>query len=188
MDTRQILEMIRKTESPLKRQLLMVALITRLLEEKGKGSPIIIGGCALSYYSREVYFTADIDLAYSDRESLDAILKAIDFERQGRYWINEELKIAIEAPASVLAGEDSPVETVDLGEGLYCRVIGIEDLLIDRLNACRHWKSEIDCEMVELLMKKYLSDLDWSYLEGRAALPENDTLPTLLETKKRIVR
>ncbi len=164
----------------------MVALITRLLEEKGKGPPIIIGGCALSYYSREVYFTADIDLAYSDRESLDAILTAIDFERQGRYWVNEGLKIAIEAPASVLAGEDSPVEIVDLGEGLYSRVIGIEDLLIDRLNACSHWKSESDCEMVELLMKRYLPDLDWPYLEGKAARPENDTLPALLEMKKRI--
>jgi hypothetical protein len=61
MEREQILNIIKSTESPLKRQLLMVALVTRLLEEKGKGSPIIIGGCALSYYSREVYFTADID-------------------------------------------------------------------------------------------------------------------------------
>jgi hypothetical protein len=36
METKQILEIIKNTESPLKRQLLMVALITRLLEEKGK--------------------------------------------------------------------------------------------------------------------------------------------------------
>ena len=186
MDTPQLLEIIRKTASPLKRQLLMVALITRLLEEKGKSPPMIIGGCALSYYSREVYFTADIDLAYADREALDSVLRSINFERQGRYWVNDELKIAIEAPASVLAGEDSPVETVDLGEGLSCRIIGIEDLLIDRLNACKHWKSEIDCEMVALLLKKYLADVDWPYLERKASLPENDTLSELLEIKERV--
>src|SRR4030042_4111817 len=119
MKTDEIIEKIRQTESPLKRQLLMVALITNLLKEKGKEAPVVIGGCALSYYSREVYFTADIDLAYADKEALDAVLKNIGFEKRGRYWVNEELNIAIEAPASVLVGEDSPVEEVDLGEGRH---------------------------------------------------------------------
>jgi hypothetical protein len=82
-------------------------------------------------------------------------------------------------------GEDSPVEIVDLGEGLHCRIIGIEDLLIDRLNACKHWKSETDCEMVELLAKRYVNDLDWPYLERKAAMPENDTLSELLGIKGR---
>jgi hypothetical protein len=185
METEQILDIIKSTESPLKRQLLMVALITRLLEEKGKDPPIIIGDSALSYYSREVYFTADIDLAYADREALDAVLPSIGFAKRGRYWVNEGLKMAIEVPASVLAGESSPVEIVDLGEGLHCRIIGIEDLLIDRLNACKHWKSETDCEMVELLVKRYVNDLDWSYLEKKAAMPENDTLSEILEIKER---
>lgn len=186
MNTQQVLEMIKKTESPLKKQLLMVALITKLLEEVGKSPPLIIGGCALSYYSREVYFTADIDLAYADREALGAVLTNIGFEKRGKYWASEELKMAIEAPASVLIGEDSTVEIVDLGEGLQCRMIGIEDLLIDRLNACKHWKSEIDCEMVELLAKRYLNDLDWSYLEKKAAMPENDTLVDLLAIKGKV--
>jgi hypothetical protein len=179
-----LLETIRNLESPLKRQLLMVALLTGLLEKKGKPPPVIIGGCALSYYSREVYFTADIDLAYSDREALDDVLTHIGFEKRGRYWVSENLQMAIEAPASVLAGEDSPVEIVEVEEGLRCRIIGIEDLIIDRLNACKHWKSEIDCEMVELLLRRYSSDLDWPYLEKKATLLENDTLSELLEFKE----
>jgi hypothetical protein len=185
MEIQEILEIVKNTESPLKRQLLMVALITRLLEEKGKNPPIVIGGCALSYYSREVYFTADIDLAYADREALDNVLRSIGFKKEGRYWVNEELKMAVEAPASALAGEDSPVEVVEVGEGLRCWIIGIEDLIIDRLNAFKHWKSEIDGEMVELIINRYRNDLDWSYLEKRAALPENDTLSEILELKKR---
>ncbi len=82
MDTLKILEMIKNTESPLKRQLLTVGLITRLLEEKGKRAPVIIGGCALSYYSREVYFTTDIDLAYAEREALDSVLKSVGFQKR----------------------------------------------------------------------------------------------------------
>src|SRR4030067_992734 len=140
MNTNEILEKIRQMESPLKRQLLMAALITNLLEQKGKNAPIVIGGCALSYYTREVYFTADIDLAYADREALDDVLRNIHFEKRGRYWVNEELNMAIEAPSSSLVGEDSPVEIVELGGGLQCRILGIEDLAIDRLNACKHWR------------------------------------------------
>jgi len=186
MNTNEVLERIRQTESPLKRQLLMAALITNLLEQKGKDAPIVIGGCALSYYSREVYFTADIDLAYADREALDTVLKNIGFVKQGRYWVNEDLKMAIEVPASILVGEDSPIEIVEFGEGLQCRIIGIEDLIIDRLNACKYWKSEVDCEMVELLIKKYIKELDWAYLEKKAVIPENNVLSELLELKGKV--
>jgi hypothetical protein len=186
METQKILEIIQKTESPLKRQLLMVGLLTRLLKRMNKPAPIIIGGCALSYYSREVYFTSDIDLAYADREALDIVLQSIGFEKEGRYWVHRGLKVAIEAPASSLPGQDSPIEVVELGEDLQCSIIGIEDLVIDRLNAFKHWKSEIDGEMVELLVRRYRNDLDWSYLKKKAVLPENDTLSEVLELKKEV--
>lgn len=186
METQEILKIIQKTESPLKRQLLMVALLTRILKRMNKSAPVIIGGCALSYYSREVYFTSDIDLVYADREALDTALKGIGFEKEGRYWVHEELKMAIEAPASSLPEQDSPLEVVELGEGLECSIIGIEDLVMDRLNAFKHWKSEIDGEMVELLIRRYRNDLDWSYLEKKAIRPENDTLSEILALKKKV--
>lgn len=140
----------------------------------------------MSYYSREVYFTADIDLAYADREALDTVLKGIGFDKRGRYWINEDLKIAIGVPASALVDEEAPIEIVELGEDLQCRIIGIEDLIKDRLNACKHWKLEIDCEMIELLFWRYKKELDWSYLENKATLPENNTLSELLELKRKV--
>jgi len=185
MDALKVLEIIKNTESPLKRQLLMVGLITGLLEERGKKAPVVIGGCALSYYSREVYFTTDIDLAYAEREALDSVLKGVGFQKKGRYWVHEGLKMAIEAPASKLAAEEAPVEVVEVGEGLQCSIIGIEDLIIDRMNACKHWKSEIDCEMAELLVNRYYDDLDWPYLERKATKPENDISPELQEIKRR---
>lgn len=186
MVAKEVIEIIKGTGSPLKRQLLMVALISDMLEQRGKETPVVIGGCALSYYSREVYFTADIDLAYADREALNDVLKELDFKKEGRYWINENLKMAIEVPAAVLTGDDSPVEVVEFAEGLKCKIIGIEDLIIDRLNACKYWKSTIDCEMVELLINRYISELDWQYMEKKASMPQNDTLKELKEIFNRI--
>jgi hypothetical protein len=183
-DIQQQLARIKETEAPLRRQLLLLAVITLLLRRRGKPAPVLVGGCALSYYSREVYFTADIDLAYADREALDEVLRELGFSREGRYWVNRELDLMVEVPASSLAGEEAHRETVELGEGLECTVLGIEDLLIDRMNACRHWKSEADCEMVELLVARYGREIDWDYLLKRAALPENDTVQEFRRLKK----
>lgn len=185
VDIDEILNKIRGMQSPLTRQLYIVGLITRILEERGKPAPVLIGGLALSYYSREVYFTSDIDLAYSDLEALDAALGSLGFIKRGRYWIQKELDVAVEAPVASLAGEEAPVETVELEGGLHCVVLGLEDLVIDRLNACKHWKSEIDCEMTEVLIARYRDELDWTYLERKAALPENDTLMELLSLKNK---
>lgn len=181
----QILERIRKTQSPLRRQLLMLALISRILTEAGLAAPVLVGGAALAYYTREVYFTADIDLAYADRDILDQVLCGIGFVREGRYWIHRPLDLMVEAPAASLPGEDAPRETVELGGGLECTIIGIEDLLIDRMNACRHWNFAPDCEMVELLLARYADDIDWDYLLRRAALPENDTAGDFRSLRKR---
>ncbi len=186
MKTHEIIETIKKTESPLKRQLLLVVLISKLLTDRGKEAPIVIGGCALAYYSREVYFTADIDLAYSDRESLNDVLISIGFIKKGRYWVNEVLNIAVKVPTSSLPDEDAPLEIVEFEEGLQCKIIGIEDMITDRLNSCKYWKYEVDCEMVELLIRKYHRELDWKYLEEKAKRPQNDTLLELLNLKEKV--
>ena len=85
------------------------------------------------------------------------MLKSVGFQKKGRYWVHEGLKMAIEAPASKLAEEEAPVEIVEVGEGLQCTILGIEDLIIDRMNACKHWKSEIDCEMARTVGEPLLS-------------------------------
>jgi len=185
VNIKQILTKIGATEAPLARQMLMTGLITRVLEDRGKPAPVLIGGLALSYYTRDVYFTADIDLAYADRDALDEVLRELGFVKKGRYWVHEGLDMAVEVPAADLPGEEASRETAELEGGLHCVVIGLEDLIIDRMNACQHWKSEVDCEMTELLIVRYREELDWAYLEKRAALPENDTLAEIRALKER---
>ena len=183
MNKEEIIELIKKTESPLKRQLLLVALISYLLRLKGKEIPVVIGGLALSYYTREVYFTSDIDLAYSDRESLDEVLKEIDFKKKGKYWVNEGFMAAIEVPVNVPGDEEAPTETVELGPDLHCKIIGIEDLILDRIKAYKNLNSEVDGEMSQLLIMRYFDEVDWEYIELKAAHPEINVGENLRELK-----
>ncbi|MBP7864572.1 MAG: hypothetical protein KA419_01375 [Acidobacteria bacterium] len=79
------------------------------------------------------------------------MLDGLGFRREGRHWVQEGWNIAVKCPAADLAGEDALREEIDLGEGLGLYVIGLEDLLIDRLNAWVHWKSAVDREMLLVL-------------------------------------
>lgn len=184
----QTLARIKRSSSQLKRQLMLAALVSGLLKLEGKGEPVVIGGCALAYYSREVYFTSDVDLSYADRPSLNRVLSRLGFARKGRYWVHEGLKLAVEAPASDVPDNDPHLETVVLGRGLECKILGIEDLIIDRLNACKHWNSRSDCEMAELLVRKYNDELDWPYLLRKAILPENDCQREIKQLKRKAAR
>ncbi len=96
------------------------------------------------------------------------------------------MNVAVEVPGSSLPDEEAPLEIVEFEEWLQCKIIGLEDLIIDRLNSYKYWKYEVDCEMVELLLRKYHNELDWEYLERRAKKPENDTLKELIDLKERV--
>lgn len=185
-ERKKILSLIKKERSLLKKQLLITALISKMLEERGYKPPIIVGGCALSYYTREVYSSLDIDLVYNDSQSLSSVLFELGFKKEGRYFVNEEYSIVIENPASVLKGSESRTECVELEMNLKCMVIGIEDIIIDRMNACKHWKSKIDCEMAELLIAKYKKEIEWKYLLRKAGEPENDIKEEIKRLKCKI--
>ncbi|HOJ93008.1 MAG TPA: DUF6036 family nucleotidyltransferase [Dictyoglomaceae bacterium] len=129
--------------------------------------PIIVGENALEFYTLGSYATADIDIVCNEIEEVAKILRDWDFKKIGRHWFNPEIDIAIEIPDEFLAGDYSKVTTVEI-EGLTAYIIGIEDLIIDRLNACFYWKSPQDCEWVRELILLYKDEIDWEYLEGKS--------------------
>jgi len=43
------------------------------------------------------------------------------------------------------------------------------------MNACVHWNSSQECEMVDLLVSLWSTEIEWDYLFARAEKPENST-------------
>jgi hypothetical protein len=72
----------------------------------------------------------------------------------------------VDFPAPPLAGDASRVATVETPLGPV-KVIGTEDLLIDRLNAVVHWKDTEAREWCVTILALH-SDLDMPYLLDRA--------------------
>jgi hypothetical protein len=144
----------------------MVSEKFRLLGEiskRLKDRPVLVGGGAVELYSSGAFVTGDIDII-GDKEALISILQELGFKREGMYFTKGNIFFHLlsgpfEARSDVLSLK---------GTGFTLRVISIEDLIVDRLNACKWWKSAKDCEQAKYLIYVYIDKLDKEYLEERA--------------------
>ena len=157
---------------PRRRRLLALGMLTKRLAKHGI-EPILVGGAALEFYTAGGYATTDVDLAMTASQEVHEAFAALGFEREGRYWHHAELDLLFEAPAPAgLPGEDSPRTETEV-DGLRIVVIGIEDLLIDRLRAWVHWRSDEDARWARRLAFLYAERIDWHYVLDRvASVPE----------------
>lgn len=158
---------------PLERRLSFVALLTDAVTALGWRPPVVVGGHAVEFYTAGGYATVDIDLV-SAHEPLEAVLPKWGFAARGRHWVHEELGLVVEAPGSRLEpGQLDRVTRVETA-GAIAYVLGVEDLIVDRLAACVHWRSEEDCAWARVLVALFEDGLDEEYLWDRARLREVD--------------
>ncbi len=171
-NTDALLERIKKESDIFKKHVLFSVWITEKLKERGKNLPIIVGGSAVEIYASPFYVSGDIDYVFPNREEFEKVIFSSGvFKKQGKNYISDELGLFIELVDYRLGGSLSKVRKIKVeidGKEYTINVIGIEDLIIDRLNACVHWKSESDCEMAKILIEGYEKEIDFEYLLKRA--------------------
>ncbi|MFN3481268.1 MAG: hypothetical protein ACK415_12905, partial [Thermodesulfovibrionales bacterium] len=168
-------------EDPVKRRALFIGILTDEIRRRGGKCPIIVGGIALEIYTQGSYTTGDIDIK-APKEILETILKEWQFIKKGRVWFNEELDIYIDwLGASLDEGKEAEerVNTIIVGDGLEINVISIEDLIIDRLNACKWWQDEDSLMWAKVLLKIKIAmgePIDKEYLRKRASVEKVEEL------------
>ncbi len=169
MKNNEFLEKIKEEKDIFKKHLLFAVWISKRLKEKGLPLPIIVGGSAVEIYTGAFYVSGDIDIVFPYRKEFEQIIMDTGlFEKQGKNFISKELGIYVEIVDDQLAGSYEKVNTIQIDKESEIKVIGIEDLIIDRLNSCVHWNSESDCELAEVLIKEFEGKLDINYLKKRS--------------------
>ncbi|NPA54680.1 MAG: hypothetical protein GXO21_08465 [Aquificae bacterium] len=165
----ELLIKIKYEKDIFKRHLLFSAWLSQKLKEKSIPLPIIVGGSALEIYTGGFYLTGDIDLVSPYKKELEnIILSSSFFKKVGKNLISDELGLFVEIVDEKLAGSLDKINTISINENFDIKVIGLEDLIIDRLNACVHWKSYSDCEWAEVLLEEFKEKIDFKYLKERA--------------------
>lgn len=167
-DLRKKILALAREKDPLRKTLGVLAVLTNELRPTGI-KPILVGGRALEFYTLGGYATKDIDLVISGREEAKTILAAMGFLRRPgeRHWYHEELDLAVEIPDEHLAGSLEKVTTVEI-DGWEVLIIGVEDLIIDRLAAAKFWRSPADARWAAKLLALHAQEIDLKYLQKAA--------------------
>jgi predicted nucleotidyltransferase len=167
-------ERIRTARTELEKKLMIVGELTRQLAAEGV-YPIIVGGTAVEVYSTGEYQTHDVDLVVAARERAVQALESMGFERKGRVWHHPRWDAVLEIPDVQLASDMARVNRITIDDyQVYC--IGLEDLIIDRLNAAQHRGSREDRRWAAILLRAYRDELDMDYLKARAVQESIDSL------------
>jgi len=165
-ELRMRLERAAGIENTLDRRLWVLAVITDGLSPTGV-RPVLVGGAAVEFYTLGGYATKDMDAVLSSELDISPTMRELGFDKHGRFWIREDIEIALETPPGPLAGDPERVTALTI-DGLPAYVIGIEDLIVDRLNAFVHWKSAEDGRWASRMLDTERDAIDWGYLRRRA--------------------
>ena len=165
-------------ERGFERMVYVMSLITPKLEEKGVKC-VVVGGSAVEFYTRDWYATGDIDLAVTKdkRKIIDEIMKELGFSSEGRMWVREDLNLYIETPGDIRTIEMDKTTRIETDAG-YTYIIGIEDIILDRISAALHWKSESDKEQAIRMASIYFDKIDWDYIQK---LSKKDNAEAMLD-------
>ncbi len=152
------------------RLLQSAAIITDLLIQHGI-KPIIVGGLSVEIYTLSGYSTEDIDFVLSGYDKTGEILELLGFRKLGKNWLHPTVGVSVEVPSNLLAGDYNKVTEIWVDDKVIY-VIGLEDIILDRLRKAVHWNSARDREWGYRLLLMYLEKLDLSYVEDQF---ENDS-------------
>ncbi len=150
-----------------KKKLLFLGLLHKYLKKLNSGL-ILLDGLAVQFYTAGEYLTSDIDLACNNRNSIKDLLISIQFKEIGRHFYLEDLDLSIEIPTSSITPNQQKKLNILQIDGYEIPILGIEDIIIDRLNAFTHWQSLEDGRIAKELIFLHYEKIDWEYLETQA--------------------
>lgn len=158
------------------RKPIFVALLNEHLPD-GDGV-VLLGGALVEILSSGAYTTGDLDLV-GDGGRVRELLEEAGFESEGRHHVHPDLGLTVEIVGSHL--EQDQTRTVIEYKGYKVPTVTIEDVIVDRLNAAKHWDSQTDWEQAIIVYKAHGDRLDPDRLQEKAAHNDVEDLLEELE-------
>lgn len=147
----------------LQRRIGVVAVLTEALK-KYKITPVIVGGFAVELWTMGKYATLDIDLIADGITEYASVLHDLGFSNKGGVWIYPDTDIIIEFPKPPLDGDYARLQPLAFQDyQLY--VLGIEDIILDRVSAAKFWGDLASKEWAIFLLAAHYQKIDWDYCE-----------------------
>jgi hypothetical protein len=124
---------------PFKRKIGLLKIIAGYFADHGQRPPVVVGGEAVEIYTKGAFVSHDVDILSSRQALIDCLEKELGFSRIHHNFFCPEPLFAVEWQGSALEegreAEDH-VRPVVIN-GIAIHLVGMEDLVIDRLNAAK---------------------------------------------------
>ena len=171
LTSKSFISRLRKEPNELRKKMLLLGYVTSQLEKK-KQSIFLVGGQAVETYTAGQFLTGDIDVTTSDSATTQKVLKSLGFEEIGMIWLNKPLGIAFH-----IVGYFPPERSRTIRIGPYkARIVGVEELILDRLSAAKFWNIPADYEKAKVLYDNFEKQIDKDYLREIAKKKKVDDL------------
>lgn len=145
----------------------LVGIFNEIMAEH-KIKPIVVGGLAVEVYTRCGYFIDDIDIMVQNSRLLKSVLDKLGFEMVGKHWHSKEVDVGLEIYSLDPQISQERLSHIKLPSGREMYVIGIEDLILDRLKNYYKHSSHHDYEWAFRIYKIHRDTLDIDYLLEKA--------------------
>jgi hypothetical protein len=162
---REFIRRLAGEQNELKRKLLLVGYLSDRLA-RNKGTIFLVGGQAVETYTGGVFTTGDIDITTTDTQATEVLLLKLGFDKEGIVWVSPRLGMGVHLVASY-PRRSLRARTIGV-DGYSVRIVGVEDLVVDRLSAAKFWKSERDFEQARALLNTFRDSIDYGYLKAVA--------------------
>ncbi|SFM26808.1 hypothetical protein [Pelosinus propionicus] len=157
-----------KIENSLKRQMNVAAIISTELEKRGE-SAVMAGVSAVEFYTVSNYLSRNIDFIISNSDTIKEVMSELGFKNDiGTWYLSQNRKVLVEFHENKGSFDFSwkHVQTVAGPNNTTIKIIGIEDVIVDRAIGAQEYK-DTD-EWVKYLMVGNYNRINWDYLNKRA--------------------
>ena len=176
---REFLSRLTREPNELRKKMLLLGYLSARLKRR-RASVFLVGGQAVEVYTGGAFTTGDIDISTTDTRSTEALLSKLGFSKEGMVWVSTRLGLAVHLVASY-PGRTLRTRIIEVDD-YAVSVVGVEDLVVDRLAAAKFWKSERDAEQAKALLGVFRDSIDYKYLEQ---LAKGEMVFNLLMSAKR---
>ncbi len=153
------------SNDPVRERLSIASVICERMKEFAN-EVVMVGGSAVEFYTAASYMTKDIDFIAKDTLNIKRVMTDLGFQNDGDgIWYHGNTSVIIEFPKGPLVGEYSRTTSVETNYGVV-EVIGIEDIILDRVSAAKFWQDTP--EWAEYLLSSHYDNVDFEYLKDRA--------------------
>lgn len=161
----RLLKRAARERNRLRRHLLVAA----ALRESLPHDVIVVGGTAEEYWTRDSYHETDLDVCTPVLPNDRKTLERLHFEMEGRHWYHAGARVAVEFADSAIDGDPTRSVLERVPGGSAARIIGADDLYLDRLRQATMNEGVEDVHFQSSLAvaAACFDIIDWRYVRSR---------------------